>query len=73
MDSGSVFGLEASFDKIKSVSKLLPEIGEKLNTPNKKPPEVLEDFAARVNKQNEMTLKMASQNYEVGGNLDLYA
>lgn len=76
METGSLAALQMSFDYAKKVGELLPKASETLNAPtssqapSQKP---LEDFASSINKQNEMILKSAAMDAQIGGSLDVYA
>lgn len=75
MEIGALFGLQASFDQIESVSRLITE-HENLKTATEKQDlssEVLNDFAKRVQTQNEQIIKSAAGVYETGSAVDFYA
>lgn len=76
MESGSMAALQMSFDYAKKVSELIPKASDTLNAPNSTQTpsqQPLEDFASSVNKQNEMILKSAAMDAQIGGSLDVYA
>jgi len=75
METGAMAALQMSFDYAKKVGELIPKASQNLNSPQSQAPsqQPLEDFAAGVNKQNEMILKTAALEAQVGSNLDVYA
>ena len=75
MDNGAIFGLQASFDKAESVSKLFPSPSQKLNSSGNgsNPQEILTDFADKIGKMNKVNLLSAASGDTKGAFLDVFA
>lgn len=74
MSNGALFGLRASFETAETVSKLIPGSSKLNSADNKQNAQaVLGNFKDKVNKLNDLDLKVASINRETGGLLDVYA
>ena len=75
MDNGTIFGLNASFEKIKTMSKLFPSPSKKMNMNNNmdSSQDILFDYSDKMGKMNKMILLTAASGDAKGSFIDVYA